>query len=128
MLKLQEDHFPFANAYFIIGNAYAGESTTIRLLAEKRNGSLCEENCHDRYFPDLERKDFSRLCYTRDLVDWHDFIRRKPDAYEAWINGASRKCEGMEIKILEELAKTGKPVFVDANLKGQARRSSFPTA
>ena len=34
----------FDNAYFIIGTAYAGKSTMVRLLAEKYDGILCEEN------------------------------------------------------------------------------------
>ncbi len=104
------------NAYFIIGTAYAGKSTMIRLLAEKYNGILCEENYHDRYFPDLNKDEFPCLTYARDLEDWHDFIRRSPEEYEAWIDGAARECEILEIRILEGLMKQGKPVFVDTNI------------
>lgn len=39
----------FKNAYFIIGNAYAGKSTMIKLLAEKYQGILCRENYHVNY-------------------------------------------------------------------------------
>ena len=38
----------FDNAYFITGTAYAGKSTMVKLLAEKYNGILCEENYHDQ--------------------------------------------------------------------------------
>ena len=58
---------PFGNAYFIIGNAYAGKSTLARLLAEKHGGILCGENWHDSYPEPLDAEAFPGLCYTRDL-------------------------------------------------------------
>ena len=106
----------FKDAYFIIGTAYAGKSTMINLLADKYYGILCEENYHDRFFPELDRDAFPCLTYTRDLVDWHDFIRRTPAEYEAWIDGVANECEVLELEILKELAKQGKPIFVDTNI------------
>ena len=106
----------FKDAYFIIGTAYAGKSTMINLLADKYHGILCEENYHDRFFPELDRDAFPCLTYTRDLVDWHDFIRRTPAEYEAWIDGVANECEVLELEILKELAKQGKPFFVDTNI------------
>ena len=106
----------FQNVYFINGTAYAGKSTMVKLLAEKYGGILCEENYHDRFFPTPDKKEFPNLQYTRELKDWHDFIRRTPDEYEAWINGTSKECERLELKILEELNAQGKPVFVDTNV------------
>ncbi len=106
----------FKDAYFIIGTAYAGKSTMINLLADKYHGILCEENYHDRFFPELDRDAFPCLTYTRDLVDWHDFIRRTPAEYEAWIDGVANECEVLELEILKELAKQGKPIFVDTNI------------
>ena len=87
MKKLNTMHF--SNVYFINGTAYAGKSTMVKLLAEKYNGIACEENYHDRLLPELSKEDFPCLTYTRDLTDWHDFIRRTPEEYEAWIDGAS---------------------------------------
>ena len=104
------------NAYFIIGTAYAGKSTMTKLLAEKYHGILCEENYHDRFFPEVDREEFPFLSYTRDLEDWHDFIRRTPEEYEAWIDGVSKECEILELRILPYLLKQGKPVFVDTNI------------
>ena len=104
------------NVYFINGTAYAGKSTMVKLLAEKYGGILCGENYHDRFFPKPDKKEFPYLQYTRELKDWHDFIRRTPDEYEAWINGTSKECEKLELKILEELNTQGKPVFVDTNV------------
>lgn len=106
----------FDNAYFITGTAYAGKSTMVRLLAEKYDGILCEENYHDRLLPELSREAFPYVTYTRDLEDWHDFIRRTPEQYKAWIDGAAKECEILELRILEELRDQQKPVFVDTNI------------
>ena len=59
----------FDNAYFITGTAYAGKSTMTRLLAERHGGILCEENYHDRLLPELDKREFPCLTYTRDLED-----------------------------------------------------------
>lgn len=106
----------FDNAYFITGTAYAGKSTMIRMLAEKHNGILCEENYHDSFLTELDKRDFPCLTYTRDLEDWHDFIRRTPEEYKAWIDGAAKECEILELRILEDLKTQGKPIFVDTNI------------
>ena len=50
------------------------------------------------------------------IGDWHDFVRRTPDEYEAWYKGVSKECEILELRILEELCKEGKPIFVDSNI------------
>ena len=104
------------NVYFINGTAYAGKSTMVKLLAQKHGGIACEENYHDRFLPELDPSEFPCLCYTRDLQDWHDFIRRSPEEYEAWYDGVSVECETLELRILPELAAQGKPVFVDTNI------------
>ena len=106
----------FDNAYFITGTAYAGKSTMARLLAGQYDGILCEENYHDRLLPELSREEFPHLTYTRDLKDWRDFIRRTPEQYKAWIDGASRECEILELRILEELRGRERPIFVDTNI------------
>ena len=106
----------FPDAYFITGNAYAGKSTMISLLAEKHGGICCEENYHDRLLPALDKEEFPALCYTRDLTDWHDFIRRSPEEYEAWFDAVSRECEILEKRILSGLTGQGKPVFADTNI------------
>ena len=106
----------FQDTYFINGNAYAGKSTMVRLLAEKHGGIACGENYHDRLLPELDKAEFPNLCYTRDLEDWHDFIRRSPEEYEAWFDAVSRECETLEMRILAGLCSQGKPVFVDTNI------------
>ena len=106
-----------SNTYFIIGTAYAGKSTMVRLLAEKHGGIACGENYHEQLMDDsLDPREFPCLCYTRDLADWHGFIRRTPEEYEAWIMGASAECEILELRLLEDICARGKPVFVDTNI------------
>lgn len=107
----------FENTFFIIGNAYAGKSTMVKLLAERYNGIACEENYHDALLDELDWDEFPNLTYTRDLQDWHDFIRRTPDEYENWIRGSSRECEILELQILSRLNPEGKMVFVDTNIQ-----------
>ena len=106
----------FDNMYFITGTAYAGKSTMVKLLAEKHDGILCEENYHDRLLPGLDKAEFPYLTYTRDLEDWHDFIRRPPEEYKAWIDGVSEECEILELRILDGLKDQERPVFADTNI------------
>ena len=109
------------NAYFITGTAYAGKSTMVKLLAEKHNGIACRENYHEELMDDrLDPEAFPCLCYTRDLQDWHHFIRRTPDEYVTWLKNVKKECETVELRILEELLEKpearGKKIFVDTNI------------
>ena len=113
----------FSNVYFINGTAYAGKSTMVKLLAKKYNGIACEENYHDKLLPELKKEEFPYLTYTRDLTDWHDFIRRTPEAYEAWIDGVTKECETLELKILSEIIREDKPIFVDTNISLETLRT-----
>ena len=114
--KYNMDNQWFENAYFITGTAYAGKSTMIKLLAEKYDGILCEENYHDRLLDELDKEEFPCLNYTRNLEDWHDFIRRSPEEYKAWFDGVARECEILELSLLEDLNKQEKPICVDTNI------------
>lgn len=103
--------------YYIIGTAYAGKSTMVKLLAEKYDGIACEENYHDKMVDEtLDKDEFPCLCYTRDLRDWREFIRRTPEEYASWIDGVAKECEILELQILEELKKKGRRIFVDTNI------------
>ncbi len=106
----------FNNVFFINGTAYAGKSTIVKMLAEKHNGIACEENYHDSLSAELNKEDFPCLTYTRDLQNWSDFIRRTPEEYEAWIDGCTKECTALELKILEKLAEENKKIFVDTNI------------
>ena len=106
----------FKNVYFINGTAYAGKSTMVKLLAEKHGGIACEENYHDALLDTLDAAEFPGLTYTRDLKDWRHFIRRTPDEYSSWIDSTAKECEILELEILQDVVKEGKPVFVDTNI------------
>lgn len=110
------------NAYFITGTAYAGKSTMVKALARKHDGILCEENYHDRLLSELDKDEFPCLTYTRDLKDWHDFVRRTPEEYKAWIDGAAKECESLELRILDGLKDQGRPIFVDTNISFETLR------
>lgn len=114
--------------YYIIGTAYAGKSTMVKLLAQKYDGIACEENYHDSMVGEkLDKEEFPCLCYTRDLQDWREFIRRTPDEYETWIDGVARECEVLELKILEELKKQERKIFVDTNISIQTLKKISDT-
>lgn len=112
----------FTNAYFIIGSAYAGKSTMIKLLAEKYGGVLCAENWHEDWPSPLDPAEFPGLTYTRDLEDWHDFIRRSPEEYLRWIDLVQKECELLELRMLPALCAEGRPVFVDTNISPDTLR------
>lgn len=116
----------FDNCYFINGNAYAGKSTMVKLLAEKYDGIACGENYHDSLIAELDKNEFPCLAYTRDLSDWHDFIRRTPDEYESWFDGVSKECEILELKILNDIAKQNRKIFVDTNISLETLRKITP--
>ena len=109
-----------SNVYFVIGTAYAGKSTLVKNLAEKHRGIALEENYHDAKLPELDSREFPNLTYTRDLEDWHEFIRRTPDEYVTWIRNVQKECETVELQMIEELLRKPevqeKKIFVDTNI------------
>jgi len=88
----------------------------VKMLADKYDGIACEENYHAALDEELSVDEFPNLTYTRDLKDWRDFIRRTPDEYETWIKGVTAECTVLELRILEELSKKNKKIFVDTNI------------
>ncbi len=121
-----KDRLFFENAYFIIGTSYAGKSTMVKELAKKHGGAACEENYHDNYPGELDPKEFPCLTYTRDLKDWHDFIRRSPREYKDWIDGAKKECEILELRMLPAICAQNRLVFADTNISAQTLRSIAP--
>lgn len=106
--------------YFVIGTSYAGKSTIVKNLAKKHNGIALEENYHNAKLPELDSNEFPNLTYTRDLKDWHEFIRRTPDEYVTWHSNVKKECEIVEFQILGELLQKpearDKMIFVDTNI------------
>ena len=101
------------NVYFITGTAYAGKSTTVKMLSERYDMVFCGENYHIAVSdivatPDLQPD----LCYRRTLTDWKDFVTRSPAEYERWIYNSGKEGAGFEITELISLSKD-KKVIVD---------------
>ena len=106
----------FENAYFITGTAYAGKSTTVKMLADRYDMIFCGENYHigvsDEIADDELQPD---LCYRRNLKDWKDFVTRSPEEYERWIYNSGREGAGFEIAELISLARDNK-VIADTSI------------
>ena len=106
--------------YYVIGTSYAGKSTVVKNLAKKHGGIALEENYHDAKLPELDSREFPNLTYTRDLQDWHEFIRRTPDEYVTWLINVKKECETVELQMIAELLEKpetrGKKIFVDTNI------------
>jgi hypothetical protein len=101
------------NVYFITGTAYAGKSTTVKMLSERYDMVFCGENYHIAVSdivatPDLQPD----RCYRRTLTDWKDFVTRSPAEYERWIYNSGKEGAGFEIAELISLSKD-KKVIVD---------------
>ena len=109
-----------SNVYFVIGTSYAGKSTIVKNLAGKHGGIALEENYHDAKLPELDSREFPNLTYTRDLKDWHEFIRRTPDEYVTWLKNVKKECETVELQMIGELLEKPeareKRIFVDTNI------------
>lgn len=104
------------NAYFITGTAYAGKSTTVKMLAEKYGLVCCGENYHMAVSEVLANPEtHPDLCYNKNLTDWKDFVTRTPEEYERWIYSVGREAAGFEVAELISLAKDNK-VIVDTNI------------
>lgn len=104
------------NVYFITGTAYAGKSTTVKMLADRYDMIFCGENYHigvsDEIADDELQPD---LCYRRNLKDWKDFVTRSPEEYERWIYNSGREGAGFEIAELISLARD-KKVIADTSI------------
>ena len=111
----------FKNVYFIIGTAYAGKSTMLKMLSEKYNGILLRENYVDdevmkRY--GVNKEDQPNLCYFETMSSWDEFVNRTPEEYVNWIEGCSKESTPIEInEILNTVEKyPDKKVFVDTSI------------
>jgi len=104
------------NTYFINGTAYAGKSTLVKRLAEKHVGICCGENYHLRLSDLTDKEHQPNISYMRELTDWHEFVSRTPEEYEAWVDGGKEEIAELEIVILLQYAASGKKIFVDTNI------------
>ncbi len=112
----------FENVYFIIGTAYAGKSTMVRMLAEKHGGVWCRENYTEDLFGLIDPEHQPNLCYFETMSGWQEFVNRTPEQYEAWLYGCASENMGLELIELIRRTEAGQKVFVDTQFSPEALR------
>ena len=101
------------NAYFITGTAYAGKSTTVKMLAERYDMICCGENYHMAVSEIVATPEtHPDLCYNRSLTDWKEFVTRSPKEYERWLYAVGREAAEFEVAELIAISQD-KKVIVD---------------
>lgn len=104
------------NVYFITGTAYAGKSTTVKMLSERYDMIFCGENYHSAVSDIVATPDVQPdICFMKELTDWKKFVTRSPEEYERWIFSTGR--EAAEFEIAELISLSGdRKVIVDTNI------------
>ena len=101
------------NVYFITGTAYAGKSTTVKMLADRYDMVFCGENYHlnvsDVVATDDAQPD---ICFMKNLTDWKEFVTRTPEEYERWIYSVGKETAEFEVAELISISQNRK-VIVD---------------
>lgn len=104
------------NVYFITGTAYAGKSTTVKMLAERYDMVFCGENYHSKVSDAVATPDAQPdICFLKTLTDWKEFVTRTPEKYERWIYSTSKEAAEFEVAELISISQDRK-VIVDTNI------------
>lgn len=104
------------NVYFITGTAYAGKSTTVKMLSDRYDMIFCGENYHSAVSDIVATSDAQPdICYINNLTDWKDFVTRTPKEYERWIYNVGIEAAEFEVAELISISKD-KKVIVDTNI------------
>jgi dephospho-CoA kinase len=104
------------NVYFITGTAYAGKSTTVKMLSEKYDMVFCGENYHSVVSDVVANPENQpEISYLNNLIDFRDFVTRSPEEYARWIFATSKEAAEFEIAELLSISKD-KKVIVDTNI------------
>ena len=104
------------NVYFITGTAYAGKSTTVKMLSEKYDMVFCGENYHSAVSDVVANPENQpEISYLNNLTDFRDFVTRSPEEYARWIFATSKEAAEFEITELLSISKD-KKVIVDTNI------------
>ena len=104
------------NVYFITGTAYAGKSTTVKMLAGKYDMIFCGENYHSAVSDIVATSDLQPdISYLNHLTDWKDFVTRSPEEYERWVFSVGREAAEFEVAELISLSRDTK-VIADTNI------------
>lgn len=109
----------FKNVYFIIGTAYAGKSTMIKMLSEKYESIMCEENYTSKVFKEYNVNpiDYPNLSYN-DSHSMEEFVNRTPDEYYNWLRSNEMEVTPIEISELTKFTSQypDKKIFVDTSI------------
>ena len=104
------------NVYFITGTAYAGKSTTVKMLSEKYDMVFCGENYHSEVSNVVANSENQpEISYLNNLTDFRDFVTRSPEEYARWIFATAKEAAEFEIAELLSISKD-KKVIVDTNI------------
>lgn len=104
------------NVYFITGTAYAGKSTTVRMLADRYGMIFCGENYHSKVSDIVAAPDVQPdICYLNSLADWKDFVLRSPEEYERWVFSVGKEAVEFEVAELISISRD-KKVIADTNI------------
>lgn len=104
------------NTYFITGTAYAGKSTTVKMLADRYGMVFCGENYHSKVSDIVASPDAQPdISYMKQLTDWRDFVTRTPEEYERWIYSTGREAAEFEVAQLLSLG-TDQKIIVDTSI------------
>lgn len=104
------------NVYFITGTAYAGKSTTVKMLADRYDMVFCGENYHSAVSDIIATPDAQPdICFINNLTDWKEFVKRTPEEYERWIYSTAKEAAEFEVAELISVSQNRK-VIVDTNI------------
>lgn len=104
------------NVYFITGTAYAGKSTTVKMLSERYDMIFCGENYHGTVSDIVATPEAQPdISYINNLTDWKEFVTRTPEEYERWIYSVGKEAAEFEVAELIALSQN-KKVIVDTNI------------
>lgn len=104
------------NVYFITGTAYAGKSTTVKMLADRYDMIFCGENYHSKVSDIVATQEQQPdISYINNLTDWKDFVTRSPEEYERWIYSTAKEAAEFEVAELIAISQE-KKVIVDTNI------------
>ncbi len=104
------------NVYFITGTAYAGKSTTVKMLADRYDMIFCGENYHSKVSDTVATAEAQpNISYINRLEDWKDFVTRAPEEYERWIFDTGKEAAEFEVAELIAISQN-KKVIVDTNI------------
>ena len=104
------------NVYFITGTAYAGKSTTVKMLSERYDMFFCGENYHSAVSDAIATPEAQPdICFINNLTDWKEFVTRTPEEYERWIYSVGKEAAEFEVAELIAISQD-KKVIVDTNV------------